>query len=108
MNDDDKNCCDCQSAFTSSKDVIKTELFDIGETLFFTNDGWSGLVKVKSLSFDESNVLRIVVSNSNGKDIITTKERLLLQVIQMLGGSLVKSLDIDRHLKLSRKKTLKR
>ena len=76
MNDDDRNCCDCQSAFTSSKDVIKTELFDIGETLFFTNDGWSGLVKVKSLYFDESNVLRIVVSNSNGKDIITTKEHL--------------------------------
>ena len=30
----------------------------------------------KTLSFDESNVLRIVLSNSNGKDIITTKEHL--------------------------------
>ena len=76
MNDDDKNCSGCQSAFTSSKDVIKTELFDIGETLFFTNDGWLGLVKVKYFYLDKTNVLWIIVTNSNGDDIITTKEHL--------------------------------
>ena len=74
--DEHSTCCGCQSAFTSSKDDILSELFDIGETLFFTNDGWSGLVKVKSVSLDEANVLRIVVTNSNGDDIVTTKEHL--------------------------------
>ena len=53
-------------------------LFDIEETLFFTNDGWSVLVNVKSFSVDETNVLRIIVTNSNGDDITTTKEHLLL------------------------------
>ena len=53
-----------------------SELFDIGETIFFTNNGWSGLVKVKSFSLDRTNVLRIIVTNSNGDDIITTKENI--------------------------------
>ena len=47
------------------------------EKLFSSeNDGWSGLVKVKSFSLDETNVLRIIVTNSNGDYIITTKEHL--------------------------------
>ena len=62
--------------FASSQYDITSELFDIVETIFFTNDGWSGLVKVKSFSLDETNVLRIVVTNSNEDDIITTKEHL--------------------------------
>ena len=68
--------CSCRSVFASSQDDIMSELFDIGETLFFTNNGWSGLVKVKSFSLDKTNVLRIIVTNSNGDDIITTKEHL--------------------------------
>ena len=36
--------CGCQSVFASSQDDIMSELFDIEETLFFTNNGWSGLV----------------------------------------------------------------
>ena len=68
--------CDCQSVFASSQDDITSALFYIGETLFFKNDGWSGLVKVKSFSLDKTNVLRIIVTNSNGDDIITTKEHL--------------------------------
>ena len=71
-------CCGCKSVFESSQDYVTSDLFDIGETLFFTNDGWSGLVKVKYFSLDETNVLRIVVTNSNGDDIITTKEHLRL------------------------------
>ena len=42
-------CCGHQSAFASVKVEITSELFDIGETLFFTNNGWSGMVKVKPL-----------------------------------------------------------
>ena len=76
MDKNDNDCSDYQSAFTSSKEVIKTELFDIGETIFYTNDGWSGLVKVKYLYLDGSNVLRIVVTNSNRKDMTTTKKHL--------------------------------
>ena len=45
-------CCGFQYVFASSQDDITSELFDIGETLFFTNYGWSGLVKVKSFSPD--------------------------------------------------------
>ena len=33
---------------------------------------------MKSFSVDETNVLRIIVTNSNGDDIITTKEHLHL------------------------------
>ena len=68
--------CGCQFVFVSSQDYITSEIFDIGETLFFTNNGWSGLVNVKSFSLDKTNVLRIIVTNSNGDDIITTKEHL--------------------------------
>ena len=71
-------CCSHQSTFASSKDDITSELFDIGETLFFTNNGWSGMVKEKSFSLDKTNVLRIVLTNSNGDDITTTKEYLCL------------------------------
>ena len=74
--DEHSTYCGCQSVFVSSQDDIKSELFDNGETLFFINNGWSGLVKVKSFSLDKTNVLRIIVTNSNGDDIITTKEHL--------------------------------
>ena len=68
--------CGCKYVFASSQNDITSELFDIGETIFFTNNGWSGLVKVKSFSPYKTNVLRIIVTNSNGDDIITTKEHL--------------------------------
>ena len=55
--------CGCQSVFASSQDDIKSELFDNGETPFFINNGWSGLVKVKSFSLDKKNVLIIIVTN---------------------------------------------
>ena len=53
---------------------VKQELFEVGETLFYAKEGWSGLVKVKSLALDENGVLRIVVMNSNGEDITTARE----------------------------------
>ena len=64
--------------FASSQDDITSELFDIGETLLFTNNVWSGLVKVKYFSLEKTNVLSIIVTNSNVDDIITTKEHLRL------------------------------
>ena len=39
-------CCHGKSAFATSQNDIVSEFFEIGETLFLTNDGWSGLVKV--------------------------------------------------------------
>ena len=39
-------CCGHQSDFTSVKVEITEELFDIGETFFFTNNSWSNMVKV--------------------------------------------------------------
>ena len=75
-NEEHSTRCGCQYLFVSSQDDTTLELFDIGETLFFTNNGWSGLVKVKYFSLDKTNFLRIIVTNSNGDDIITTKEYL--------------------------------
>ena len=70
-------CCHGKSAFaTSQNDDIVSEFFEIGESLFLTNYGWSGLVKVKYFSLDESNILKIVVKNTNRENIVTTKEHL--------------------------------
>ena len=76
--DDHSTRCGFQTIFASSQDDITSELSDIGETLFFVNNGWSGLVKVKYFSLDEKKVPRIIVTNSNGDYIITTKEHLCL------------------------------
>ena len=46
-------CCSHQSAFASSKDEITSELFDIGKTLFYTNNGWPDKVKVNHFSLDK-------------------------------------------------------
>ena len=64
--DEHSTHCGCQSVFASSQYDITSELFDIGENLLFTNDGWSGLVKVKSFSLDDKNVLSMIVTNING------------------------------------------
>ena len=55
---------------------VKQDIFEVGETLFYTKEGWSGLAKVKSLALDKNGVLRIVFINPNGEDIITTRELL--------------------------------
>ena len=70
-------CCHGKSTFTTSQnDNTVSEFFEIGETLFLTNYGWSGLVKVKSFSLDKAKILKIVVTNTNGDNIVTTKEHL--------------------------------
>ena len=69
-------CCHGNSAFVTSQNDIVSEFFEIGNTLFCTNDGWCGLVKVKSFSLDKANILKIVVKNTNGYNIVATRERL--------------------------------
>ena len=49
---------------TSQNDIV-SEFSKIGETLFLTNDGWSGIVQVKYFSLEETNILKIVVTNTN-------------------------------------------
>ena len=65
-----------KSAFATSQNDIVSEFFEIGDTLFLTNDGWSGLVKVKYVSLHEANILKIFVTNTNGENNFTTKEHL--------------------------------
>ena len=66
--------CNGKSAFTTSHNDTVSEFFEIGKTLFLTNDGWSGLVKVKYFSLDEANILKIIVKNTNGDINVTPKE----------------------------------
>ena len=68
-------CCHDVHASTSSFD-LETELYEVGETLFYTKDGYSSLVKVKSFSLDDDNILSFVVVNSNEDEIVTTREYL--------------------------------
>ena len=52
-NDDSSTaCCD-----TVSTPDLEIELFGIRETLFYTQEGFSGLVKVKSFALDNANIL---------------------------------------------------
>ena len=69
-------CCHGKSTFATSQNDIVSKFFEIGETLFLTNDGWSGLVKVRSFSLDKANILKVVVKNTNGENIVTNKEHL--------------------------------
>ena len=55
---------------------VKQELFEEGKTWFCAVDGWSSLVRVKSIAIDDAGVLRFVVTDSNGKDVTTTREHL--------------------------------
>ena len=68
--------CHGKSAFATSQNDIVSEFFEIGETLFFTKYGWSRLVKAKSFFLDEANILRIIVTNTNGDNIVTNKENI--------------------------------
>ena len=48
---------------------IESSTFEVGETLFYTRCGWSGLVKVKALRIDKDGVLRITARTSAGEEI---------------------------------------
>ena len=55
---------------------IKTELFEVGETLFYSKDGYSTLVKITAINLDKDNMLRFSVIAANGNEHITTREHL--------------------------------
>ena len=65
MDIDDESCCHGKSTFTASQNDIVSEFFEIGETLFLTDDGWSGFDKVKPFSLNEVKILKIVLTNTN-------------------------------------------
>ena len=44
--------------------------------MFCAIDDWSGLVRVKSIVIDDADVLRFIVTDTNGKDITTAREHL--------------------------------
>ena len=70
-----QGCEGCSSTVLAAD--VKQELFEEGETLFCGIDhGWSWLVRVKSMAIDDAGVVRFVVTDSNGKDITTTREHL--------------------------------
>lgn len=66
----------CHCAHAHASDLTNHETFDVGETLFYTKDGFSTLVKVHKLKFDQDNILRITVTTPNGNHLETTKEHL--------------------------------
>ena len=71
------NTCRHHHAHASDASDTVLELFEIGETLYYANDGWSGLVKVKSFEFDKDGILRFVVTSiASDEDIETTSEHL--------------------------------
>ena len=55
---------------------VKQVLFEVEETLFHANEGWSGLVNVISPALEEHVVLRKVVINSDSGNISTTRDLL--------------------------------
>ena len=70
---DSSECTACSfvtDPASSATDVVQ-ESFEEGGTLFFVTDGWSGLVKVKSIYLDDSNLLRFVVTDSIDNHIVT-------------------------------------
>ena len=67
---------DCLSCHTTKVDApdLTTELFEIGETLVYTKEGHTLLVKVSDIFLDSNNVLKIKCKDSNNKEIETTRE----------------------------------
>ena len=75
------NCAGCESCTVSNDSIacstdIKQETFEEGEILFYTKDGWTGLVKVNSIFIDEDKILRFILIDSNDEGITTTREYL--------------------------------
>ena len=71
-------CDGCESCTASNESIvcatdIKQEVFEEGETLFYTKKGWSGLVNVKSIFIDNDYVLRFIMTDSNYEEIIITR-----------------------------------
>ena len=65
--------CACHSATVDGSELT-TELFEIGETLVYTKEGHSLLVRVSDVCVDSNNVLKIKCTDANNEEIETTRE----------------------------------
>ena len=104
-----------KSALARSHNDIVSDFLEIGETLFLTDDGWSGFDKVKPFSLNEEKILKIVLTNTNWDNIITTKEHLrspsnpdtgwipeyapeYIKAAKLLSGEAIKNITSPTHL----------
>jgi hypothetical protein len=71
-----QNCKHAFTTVTPPDPENPVELFEVGETLYYSEKGHSTLVKVKSMALDDDNVLRFTVTTSNNDEYITTREHL--------------------------------
>ena len=61
----DSECSEsCSKNAFATEANISRELFEVGETLVYSREGVTSLVKVKSIHLDSGNVLRISVRNA--------------------------------------------
>ena len=65
---------DNKAAWATSSDT--SDIFEVGETLFYTKDGKSAIVKIVAVSLDDDHVLRFSVKDANGKIFEVTREHL--------------------------------
>ncbi len=73
---DQTNCNFCKHAHTTENIELKTELFEGGETLVYTKDGYPSYVKVTAVELNDDKVLQIRLSEKGGDDFVTTREHL--------------------------------
>ena len=65
--------CGHSHAHGTFKD-LKTEVFEVGETLIYSKNGYTSFVKVKAIELDDNNVLQLRVVQQNNEELLTTKE----------------------------------
>ena len=85
----------------------RIRVFEIGETLFLTNDGWSGFVKVKYFPLDEVIILKIVLKIPMEKILSLPRNIFVHHPILTLDGFLSLHHNTDKLPRFPRKKQSK-
>ena len=70
----DGSCTSCDS-FALSSD-LQMEAYEVGETIFYSKDGFSTLAKITAITLDKNNVLRYSLRTSGGDEVSTTREHI--------------------------------
>ncbi len=65
-------CC----AHAHSTCEIKTEPFEVDKTLVYSKNGYTLMVKVRSVDLDSENVMKLKVVDASGREFTTTREHL--------------------------------
>ena len=74
---DDIDECNCSAhAHSTSGLDLQTELFEVGETLLYSKNGYSSFVKLVAVELDADNILSLRVAQPNGDEFVTKKEYL--------------------------------